>query len=557
MNILDVLRNRDELTGEAGGWVDAAMRTTMDDRYRKCRVTRGRIPRTAVALAALVAWLVVVGAGPASSAPRGKIVLAQGGEISNLDPHMHEELYAHNVENNIFDFLMHPVIKGGKLEHEPALATSWEAVNDTTWVFHLRKGVKFHNGEDFNAEAVKYSIERVLNPEQKARKKAYLAYIDRVEVQDPYTVRISTKGPSGTLIVSLGYALAILPPKYLKEKGDAYFLTHPVGTGPYKFVRWVKDEEIVLEANENYWAGPPNIKTVVFKPIPEDSARVAALLSGEVDIITGVPSHLRGMIDKSKRTHVEAASSPLSVHVHMDTLKEGPIQDKRVRQAINYGVDKETLIKYVHDGNGEALGSPLTPLHFGYDSSVKPYPYDPMKAKALLKDAGYASGLTVTLNSPSGRYPKDKEVAEAIAGQLAKVGITVKVQPHEWASYMKMMFSPEGAGPLYMVGWAGNLDADQILYGTLHCGAVFSRWCNKEFDRYLDHGRATLDQKERERLYSAAAQLVHEEAPWLFLYHGVDFYGVSNRVVNWKPTPHLQRVLYMYKAPGSFPSVKD
>jgi peptide/nickel transport system substrate-binding protein len=244
----------------------------------------------------------------------------------------------------------------------------------------------------------------------------------------------------------------------------------------------------------------------------------------------------------------------MSTNIYLDTLKEGPLQDKRVRQAINYAVDKEAIIKFVLDGYGHALGSPLTSAHSGYDPNIKPYPYDPEKAKALLKEAGYGNGFTLTFNSPSGRYPKDKEFAEAITGQLAKIGINVKLQVHEWGNYVKLMNSPGGAGPMFTHGWAGTFDADGNLTPLLSCGEVRSTWCNKQFDSLLKQARATLDQKKREQLYSQACKLAHDEAPWLFLFHGEDIYAASDRVQNWKPTscPTTSIYFYMYGV-----SVKD
>ena len=480
----------------------------------------------------------------ACSVPKGKIVVAQGGDATTLDPHMFVDNLTWAVNRNIYDYLMRRVFRDGKIQHLPMLATSWEATNDTTWIFHLRKGVKFHNGEDFNAEAVKYSIERVLNPAQKAKYRWAIAFIDRVDVVDPYTVKIITKVPAPTIIINLGWTLSIAPPKYFKEKGDEYVSTHPIGTGPFKFVRWKKDEEIVLEANENYWAGAPKIKNLIFKPIPEDSTRIAALLGGDVDIAKKVPAHLITMVNKSNTAKVVTTPSGLSICVYLNTLKEGPLEDKRVRQAINYAVDKESIIKHVLEGYGKPLGSPLNPAHFGYDPSIKPYPYDPQKAMALLKEAGYGNGLTLTFNSPSGRYDRDKEFAEAIAGQLAKVGINVKLQFHEWGGYMAKLISRE-AGPMYTNGWAGTFDADGLFFPLLHCNEPLSTWCNKQFDSYLDQARSILDQKKREKLYHEASKLCHDEAPALFLHYGVDIYGVSNRVQNFNPTPDEPTSLYM------------
>ena len=487
-------------------------------------------------IAIVVALAAVLVAAPAEvlAAPEGQIVIAQGGDPSTMDPHMHAENFTFAVVHNVFDHLVRRFVKNGQLVHEPGLATSWTTVNPTTWEFKLRPGVKFHNGEEFNAEAVKFSIERVLNPDQKARWRWAFADIERVEVVDPLTVRIVTKAPFPTLVTNLAFCMPIVPPKYVREKGDTHVATNPVGTGPFKFVRWRKDDAMVLEANESYWRGSPKIKTLMFRPIPDESTRVAALMAGEIDIARGVPPSLVKQIADNPRTRVAKVPSALNIHVILDTLKDGPLRDKRVRQAINYGVDKEGLIKSILEGNGGAVGGPLTPVMFGFAPEVKPYPYDPERAKKLLAEAGYAQGISLTLNSPNGRYLKDKEVNEAIGGQLSRIGVRTQVMTHEWGTYVSKW--PDGLVPMYMIGWAGTWDADGIMFPLLRSGQRFSRWNNPDFDAIIDKARRTLDQGERVKLYRQATQLAHDEAPWLFLFHGMDIYGVSRTVADWEPT---------------------
>jgi peptide/nickel transport system substrate-binding protein len=480
----------------------------------------------AVALAALPAEV--------RAAPEGQIAIAQGGDPSTLDPHMHAENFTFAVVHNVFDHLVRRSVKSGQLAHDPGLAISWTNVNPTTWEFKLRPGVKFHNGEDFSAEAVKFSIERVLNPDQKARWRWAFADIERVDVVDPLTVRIATKVPFPTLVTNLAFCMPIVPPRYVREKGDVHVATNPVGTGPFKFVRWRKDDELVLEANEGYWRGAPKVKTLIFKPIPDESTRVAALMTGQVDVARGVPPSLVKQIDDNPRTRVAKVPSALNIHVILDTLKDGPLRDRRVRQAINHGVDKDGIIRSILEGNGGAVGGPLTPVMFGFAPDVKPYPYDPERARRLLSEAGFAQGISLTLNSPNGRYLKDKEVNEAIAGQLGKIGVRTQVVTHEWGAYVSKW--PDGLVPMYMIGWAGTWDADGILYPLLRSGQRFSRWSNPDFDAVIDKARRTLDPAERVKLYRQASQLAHDDAPWLFLFHGMDIYGVNRALVDWEPT---------------------
>jgi peptide/nickel transport system substrate-binding protein len=487
----------------------------------------------------------------ALGAAQGKVVISLSGDPTTLDPHMHSESNAFAIIRNMYDHLISRGFdQNGKLEHFPMLATSWKATSDTSVIFNLRKGVKFHNGEEFNAEAVKYSIERMIDPAQKARYRGSFTQISRVEIIDQYTIRIVTKTPMPTLIINLGYNMSMLPPKYFKEKGDKHIASHPIGTGPYKFVRWVKDDELVMEANDNYWAGPPKIKTLVFKPIPEDSTRVAALISGDVDIAKNIPVHLIPMVNNSGIAKVVTQASALSINSSLNTLREGPLQDKRVRQAINYAVDKESIVKNILQGYGSAQGQLLTPSHFGYDPTIKPYPYNPEKAKALLKEAGYGGGINLTLFSPSTRYVKVKEFSETIVDQLAKVGINIKLELTEWGNFQSqtnnVTYPPAKQRHMVTRGWAGSFDADELFEPILGCKGSRSIWCNKQFDSIIDQARSTMNQKKREELYHQAGKLVHEEAPVLFLFYGVDTYGHSNRVQNWKPSPYEGLSMYMY-----------
>ena len=491
--------------------------------------------RPMIRMSGLVFLLAVLALpGQPQAAPEGQIVIAQGADPTTLDPHMHAENFTFAVVHNVFDHLARRFVKDGQLAHEPGLATSWTNVNPTTWEFKLRRGVKFHNGEDFTADAVKFSIERVLNPDQKARWRWAFTDIERVEVVDPFTVRIVTKVPVPTLITNLAYCMPIVPPKYVREKGDVHVATNPVGTGPFRFVRWRKDDELVLEANESYWRGSPKIKNLIFKPIPDESTRVAAVTTGQVDVSRGVPPSLLKQVADNPRTRVAKVPSALNIHIILDTLKDGPLKDKRVRQAINYGVDKEGIIRSILEGNGGAVGGPLTPVMFGYAPDVKPYPYDPERAKRLLAEAGFPQGVSLTLNSPNGRYLKDKEVNEAIAGQLSKIGVRTQVVVHEWGSYVSKW--PDGLVPMYMIGWAATWDADGIMYPLLRSGQRFSRWNNSDFDAIIEKARRTMEPPERIKLYRQATQLAHDEAPWLFLFHGMDIYGVNRAVADWEPT---------------------
>ena len=298
--------------------------------------------RTAVVVLSLVLVPLTAGAAPA-----GEVVIAQGVDPTTLDMMNQQEQPASNVGAQMFESLLE---RDQNLKLVPALAAEMpKLVAPTTWEFKLRRGVKFHNGEDFNADSVKFSIERLANPANKLRGSSSFAPIDRVEIVDPYTVRIHTKKPWPVFLSHIALRQAAMyPPKEYAGKDAAAISRNPIGTGPYKFVRWSKDEEIVMEAFPGYWGGAAKIKTVVFKPIPDDAVRVAALQNGEIDVAVNIPPHLAGIIEKHPKLFLSTAPSirtiQLMIYTHqMDASPQadrartpGPTADKRVRQALAY-----------------------------------------------------------------------------------------------------------------------------------------------------------------------------------------------------------------------------
>jgi peptide/nickel transport system substrate-binding protein len=475
----------------------------------------------------------------ASAQPAGRIVIAQGVDPTTLDPHNHEETPAYNVLLNLYDTLL---FRDKDLKLIPWLAESWRVVNPTTWEFKLRRNVKFHNGEELDADAVKFSLERLVNPELKMRQAPNFTLIDRVEAVDKHTVRIVTKKPFPTLENQLALRGAIVPPRYFKEKDGAHLAKNPVGSGPYRFVRWAKDEAITLEANEQWWGGAPRVKTLVFRPIPEHTTRVAALQAGEADIVTNVPPHLVKQVDENPKLYTSKAPSVRVIFLWVYTHKydkehkvvgayDGPTKDKRVRQAMNLALNVDEIIKSVLEGNGVRVATVLTTKHFGFDPGLQPYRQDLGRVKQLLTEAGYPNGLDLVLNSPDGRYLKDKEVAEAVAGQLTKAGIRTTVRTHEWGTYLNQMIYVHAAGPVSLIGWGNTTwDADGTLTPLFRTGKILSNYHNPQFDSLLDEAATTVDPTARQALYTKALQIFLDDAPAIPLYQQMDIYGVAKRV---------------------------
>jgi peptide/nickel transport system substrate-binding protein len=491
---------------------------------------------------------------PAVTQAQTQLIIAYGASPEVLDPHQHY----HTITDSVLGSLYEPLTlrRADMKGLEPALAESWKPLDDKTWRFNIRKGVTFHNGERLDAETVKFNVERLLNPPAEARPvgrgllPTYLT-IDRLEVVDSHTVDIKTKVPDPYLDKKFsGFGGNIVPRQYLEAKGYLALTTAPVGTGPYRFVSWVKDGDLVFESNETYWRGAPKIKRVIIRPIPEGATRAAALKAGEVGIVQNLPPAEVDEVNNSGRAAAVSVPSLRVMYAQFDCLK-GPTQDKRVRQALNYAVDVEELIAFVLGGNGIRIADFLNPFIFGYDSTLKPYPHDPEKARKLLAEAGYARGLEVEFDCSKGRYLQDKEIAEAMAGQLAKVGVKARVVAHEWGLYVSKMTAYQ-LGALSLWGW-GNwaLDADNSFWPRLRTAVNFPKvtsteaYSNPELDKILDEARGILDQERRLQLYRQAQQIILDEAPYIFLYQLKDLYGVSKRVI-WQPRP--DEMIWPYEA---------
>jgi len=480
----------------------------------------------------------------AGAAPAGRIVIAQGVDPTSLDMMNQQEQPASNVGAQMFESLLE---RDQNLKLVPALAAEMpKLVAPTTWEFKLRRGVKFHNGEEFNAESVKFSIERLANPANKLRGSSSFAPIERVEIVDPYTVRIHTRKPWPVFQSHIALRQAAMyPPKEYAGKDAATISKNPIGTGPYKFVRWSKDEEIVMEAFPGYWGGPAKIKTVVFKPIPDDAVRVAALQNGEVDVAVNIPPHLAGIIDKHPKIFLSTAPSIRTIQLMFYTHQmdanhkptgpyNGPTADKRVRQALASAIDADEIIKGVMDGKAVRVATMLTSMHFGYDPSLKPLKQDLNRTKKLLAEAGFPNGLDLVLNAPQGRYVRDKEVAEAVAGQLTKAGIKTTLRTFEFVNYLNTMVYVHKAGPVWLIGWGhSSLDAEAIYVPLFKSPNIFANWYNEDFNGMVEQAQSEMDEKKRLADYHRINKLWIEEVPAIPLYQQIDLYGANKRLA-WK-----------------------
>lgn len=467
-----------------------------------------------------------------ASAAEKRVVVASGVDLDSLDPQMVNSIIETSVWMHLFESLTWLDFESGELL--PQLATSWEQLDDITWEFTLREGVVFHNGAPFTAEAVKYSVERYHDPLVGATGRfTDDAPIDRVEVVDDYTVRIITDGPVPLLIDHLRW-LWILEPGTYSEYSNAEAARQPVGTGPYKLDHWRRDEELSISVFGDHWQERPEIDTIVWRPIPETATRLAELQSGGIDLAVNVPSEQARRIEANRSLRLETVQGGRNIFIGLNTTYEY-LQDKRVRQALNHAVDVEGIVEFLLGGFGSRFASVANPPNEHPD--LQPYAYDPDKARALLEEAGVPEGWTLELSSPSGRYMRDLEVSQAVAADLARVGINVSVQAKEWSVFSGEL-AEERTSPMYFLGLGGFFNGQGELlwvHPDLPIDGTF--WHNEEFLAGYEQLLTEPDFEVRDQLVRGLQEIAFDEAPWIFLYKQYDIYGVSDRLPDWKPRP--------------------
>lgn len=483
-----------------------------------------------VALAAPDAGPLAAHAALRQDADEGAVI-AQGVDIRSFDPHEDTSTAAMAIFRNVFDSL---VDRDAELNLVPALAESWENVDELTWEFKIREGVVFHDGTPLTANDLVFSFERVLDPEAASRSQPRIAVIDRVEAPDDFTFRIITAEPFAPLPSILMYIYA-LPAAAYEELGPEQFALTPVGTGPYRVVEWVRDDHVSLERFDDYWNGAAVLPSVEFRPIPEAATRVAALQAGELDIATLIPTIDVPVIEGNPDLSIRNVTSLRTIFVGMNTW-EGPLSDVRVRQALNHAVDVPSIINNLLSGFGTQIASVTGPAEFGFNPDVQPYPYDPERARELLAEAGFADGFSTTLDTPIGRYLQDVEISQAIAGMLGDVGVQVEVRQAEFNEYFDRWVAGEIEG-LYFLGYgASTMDADGVMASHFDSERRSPYYNSPESDELIHAAMQTFSDEERLEIYHELMQYLHDQAPWIFLFNQEDIYGVVANL-EWTPMP--------------------
>jgi len=416
------------------------------------------------------------------------------------------------------------------LKQDPRLALSWRNIDKLTWEVKLRQGVKFSNGEPFNADAVLENF-KYLTRDASALKTEGFEPWDRIERVNDYTVRVKTKVPNAEFLLGL-FWLHIYPPGVLKSDPGS-LSDRPIGTGPYKVVDWVKGERIVLEANDSYWRGRVKIDRVTFRFVPEASARVSALLARQADLIIDLPPESIGLVNKNLNTKAVSIAGLRSIDLVYDT-RTPPFNDVRVRQALNYAVDKQSIIKNILGGRALIQATPSHPLTFGHSPDVKPYPYDPQRAKRLLAQAGYPNGLKIDFHYPTGRWLKDVEVAQSVGGMLKKVGVNANLITMEYGGFFSAWLKKQWKG-MSMLGTENFIDSDQVVQLFLYSkGALSFSYTDRKLDAMYEQDQREFDVAKRRQLLHEMEAYISKQAPWLFLYFQPQLYGINSKL-KWDP----------------------
>jgi len=506
--------------------------------------------RRGVLGAAAGAALAMGAALPATAqTPPGVLVVGQIAEPKALDPAAVTAVNDFRILMNVYDGLVR--YKSGTLEVEPALATGWQISADgTEYTFTLREGVTFHDGSAFDAAAVKFNFDRMLDENHPYHDTGpfplsfFFSAVEETEVIDPLTVKFTLNAPYAPFLSNLAYPTGLIVSPAAVEQHGAEFGRNPSGTGPFKFVEWRSNEAVVVEADPGYWGGAPALQAVVYRPITDANTRTAEMLAGGIDLMVEVPPVALSEFQGDEFTVVEQAGP----HVWFLILnaKEGPFAEKAVRQAANYAVNKAALVNDVLEGTAEVAAGPTPPAFaWAYNEALEPYPYDPEKAKALLAEAGMTAPEVTFYVTEGGSGMLDPiAMGTAIQADLEAVGFDVKIETYEWNTFLgEVNPGLEGKADMAEMAWMTN-DPDTLPFLALRTGAWPDQggfnsgyYSNPKVDELLEAARVATDQDERAMLYKEMQTIVQEDAPWVFVANWKQNAVTSDKVENFRLEP--------------------
>ncbi|HLR72934.1 MAG TPA: ABC transporter substrate-binding protein [Pseudogracilibacillus sp.] len=483
----------------------------------------------------------------------GTLVFGRGGDSTSLDPSRTTEGETFKVTKNIFETLLEFEDEGTAVE--PGLAKEWDVSDDgLEYTFELEEGITFHDGTDFNADAVVANFERWADGDEEMFPYYSTMFggfgdddehvIESVEAADDYTVEITLKRPQAPFLKNIAMDMfAISSPAAIEEHGDDDYESNPVGTGPFKFVEWKRNDSITIEKNEDYWQeGLPKLDKVVFESIPDNAARLNALTAGEIDLADGINPSDGEQIEGNADLQLFERPSMNVGYLGLTVTRE-PFDKKEVRQAMNHAINKEEIIDAFFEGRADIAVNPIPESIEGYNEDIEGYDYDPEKAKELLKEAGLEDGFDMELWAmpvPRPYMPDGEKVAEVIQKNLADVGITAEIVTHEWATYLEL--AEKGDADAFMLGWTGdNGDADNFIYALLDEDNIgsnnYTYFKNDEMHDLLIDAQTEVDEEKRIEMYKESQEIINEEAPWVPIAHSTPLLGGASDITGFLPHP--------------------
>ena len=477
----------------------------------------------------LVTLLVVaLATAPAGAQPKDALTVDMPGDVATMDPHLQWDIESYTVYRNIFDNLVTRDV-GAKIA--PQVSTGWRYSDETTIVFDLRTDIRFQDGSPLTPDDVTFSVRRITNPAFKSPQLSQFDQITSADVTGPAQVTLHTKTPYPVLMAQL-VKLSIVPKAYVEKVGDQKFNQEPLGSGPYRLRTWQRGVQSVVDSVDNYWRGKPPFRMVTFRAVPDGPTRIADLRTGRADITRGLSPDDAESVKFDKSLQLLPVATERVAYLFINTLAT-PTKDRRVRQAIAMAIDRDAIISSLQQGYARPVNVVLTPANFGYIADIPGWPYDPDRARALIKEAGAEGAVLSFITSPS----YDRRLNEAVQQMLGDVGLKVEISVTDQPTFLRRrQGTPEDAGSLSQGRWScACQDTDGVIFPLFRSGSIWSKMNNPAFDAEVDAARIVLDPPTRLEHYRRAFQVLREEVPGIGLFQDYAIY-LARKELKWTPT---------------------